>query len=34
MAMDGAEVERDACDRAGLLVGRLEAEALPDVVGQ
>eukprot|EP01044_Picomonas_judraskeda_P027812 COSAG03_NODE_8983_length_754_cov_1.490076_1_plen_110_part_10 len=30
MAMDAAEVERDAFDRAGLLVGRLEAEALPD----
>ena len=32
MAMDAAEVERDAYDRAGLLVGRLHAEALPDVV--
>ena len=31
MAMDAAEVERDAYDRAGLLVTRLEAEALPDV---
>eukprot|EP01046_Picozoa_sp_COSAG06_P045549 COSAG06_NODE_6314_length_2991_cov_11.420561_2_plen_396_part_00 len=30
MAMDAAEVERDAFDRAGLLLGRLEAEALPD----
>jgi hypothetical protein len=30
MAMDAAEMERDAYDRAGLLVGRLEAEALPD----
>jgi hypothetical protein len=30
MAMDAAEVERDAFDRAGLLVGRLEGEALPD----
>ena len=25
MAMDGAEVERDAYDRAGLLLGRLHA---------
>eukprot|EP01046_Picozoa_sp_COSAG06_P039594 COSAG06_NODE_4700_length_4026_cov_2.671505_5_plen_398_part_00 len=32
MTMDGAEVERDAYDRAGLLVARLDAEALPDVV--
>jgi hypothetical protein len=32
MAMDGAEVERDTYDCAGLLLGRLEAEALPDVV--
>ena len=32
MAMDAAEVERDAYDRAGLLLGRLHAEALPDVV--
>jgi hypothetical protein len=32
MAMDGAEVERDAYDRAGLLLARLHAEALPDVV--
>jgi|EP01046_Picozoa_sp_COSAG06_P039352 hypothetical protein len=31
MAMDGAEVERDAYDRAGLLLGRLHAEALPDI---
>ena len=30
MAMDAAEVERDAFDRAGLLLGRLHAEALPD----
>ena len=32
MAMDAAEVERDAFDRAGLLLARLHAEALPDVV--
>ena len=32
MAMDAAEVERDAFDRAGLLLARLEAEALPDAV--
>jgi hypothetical protein len=32
MAMDAAEVERDTYDRAGLLLARLEAEALPDVV--
>jgi hypothetical protein len=32
MAMDAAEVERDAYDRAGLLLGRLHAEALPDLV--
>eukprot|EP01046_Picozoa_sp_COSAG06_P050417 COSAG06_NODE_7981_length_2312_cov_5.610120_1_plen_199_part_00 len=31
MAMDAAEVEREAFGRAGLLLGRLEAEALPDV---
>ena len=31
MTMDAAEVERDAYDRAGLLVVRLDAEALPDV---
>jgi hypothetical protein len=31
MTMDAAEVERDAYDRAGLLLGRLHAEALPDV---
>jgi hypothetical protein len=30
MAMDAAEVERDAFDRAGVLLGRLFAEALPD----
>jgi hypothetical protein len=30
MTLDAAEVERDAYDRAGLLVGRLHAEALPD----
>jgi hypothetical protein len=30
--MDAEEVERDACDRVGLLLGRLHAEALPDVV--
>jgi hypothetical protein len=32
MTMDAAEVERDAFDRAGLLLARLEAEALPDAV--
>jgi hypothetical protein len=32
MAMDAAEVERDAFDRAGLLLARLHAEALPDVL--
>eukprot|EP01046_Picozoa_sp_COSAG06_P050418 COSAG06_NODE_7981_length_2312_cov_5.610120_2_plen_413_part_00 len=32
MAMDAVEVERDTYDRAGLLLARLEAEALPDVV--
>eukprot|EP01046_Picozoa_sp_COSAG06_P006347 COSAG06_NODE_297_length_18026_cov_50.901545_8_plen_226_part_00 len=32
MTMDAAEVERNTYDRAGLLVARLEAEALPDVV--
>eukprot|EP01046_Picozoa_sp_COSAG06_P049748 COSAG06_NODE_7723_length_2398_cov_5.069161_5_plen_105_part_01 len=32
MTMDAAEVERDAYDRAGLLLGKLHAEALPDVV--
>ena len=32
MAMDAAEVERDAYDRAGLLLARLHAEALPDVL--
>jgi hypothetical protein len=32
MAMDAAEVERDAYDRAGQLLARLSAEALPDVV--
>jgi hypothetical protein len=32
MAMDAAEVERDAFDRAGLLLAQLYAEALPDVV--
>ena len=32
MTMDAAGVERDAYDRAGLLLGRLEAEALPDVL--
>ena len=32
MSMDAAEVERGAYDRAGLLLARLEAEALPDVV--
>ena len=32
MTMDAAEVERSTYDRAGLLVARLEAEALPDVV--
>jgi hypothetical protein len=32
MAMDAAEVERDTYDRAGLLLARLHAEALPDVV--
>jgi hypothetical protein len=31
MTMDAAEVERDAYDRAGLLLGRLHAEALPDI---
>jgi hypothetical protein len=31
MAMDAAEVERDVHDRAGLLLARLHAEALPDV---
>jgi hypothetical protein len=31
MTMDGAEVERDTYDRAGLLLARLHAEALPDV---
>eukprot|EP01043_Picozoa_sp_COSAG02_P028963 COSAG02_NODE_1784_length_10941_cov_179.259823_1_plen_94_part_10 len=31
MAMDAAEVERDVYDRAGLLLARLHAEALPDV---
>jgi hypothetical protein len=30
MTMDAAEVERDAYDRAGLLLGRLHVEALPD----
>ena len=30
MAMDAAEVERDAYDRAGLLLARLHAEALPE----
>jgi hypothetical protein len=30
--MDAAEVERDAYDRAGLLLGRLFVEAVPDVV--
>eukprot|EP01046_Picozoa_sp_COSAG06_P006602 COSAG06_NODE_312_length_17767_cov_17.644895_5_plen_374_part_00 len=30
MAMDAAEVEREAFDRAGLLLGRLYAEGLPD----
>jgi hypothetical protein len=32
MAMDAAEVERDAYDRTGLLLARLHAEALPDGV--
>eukprot|EP01048_Picozoa_sp_COSAG05_P021007 COSAG05_NODE_3736_length_1871_cov_2.442438_1_plen_389_part_00 len=32
MAMGAAEVARDAYDRAGLLLARLYAEALPDVV--
>eukprot|EP01046_Picozoa_sp_COSAG06_P021076 COSAG06_NODE_1567_length_9085_cov_3.404073_10_plen_384_part_00 len=32
MTMDAAEVERDTYDRAGLLLGRMHAEALPDVV--
>jgi hypothetical protein len=32
MAMDAEEVERDAYDHAGLLLGRLHAEVLPDVV--
>jgi hypothetical protein len=31
MAMDAAEVERDAYDSAGLLLGRLHADALPNV---
>jgi hypothetical protein len=31
MTLAGAEVEREAYDRAGLLLGRLHAEALPDV---
>jgi hypothetical protein len=31
MAMDATEVERDEYDRAGLLLGRLEVDALPDV---
>eukprot|EP01046_Picozoa_sp_COSAG06_P053860 COSAG06_NODE_9419_length_1906_cov_4.458771_4_plen_55_part_01 len=30
--MDAAEVERDVYDRAGLLLGLLHGEALPDVV--
>jgi hypothetical protein len=30
MTMDAAEVERDAFDRAGLLLARLHSEALPD----
>ena len=30
--MDAAEVERDAYDRAGLLLGRMFVEAVPDVV--
>jgi hypothetical protein len=32
MSMDATEVERDAYDRAGLLLARLHAEALPDNV--
>ena len=32
MAMDAAEVARDTYDRAGLLLARLHAEALPDVL--
>ena len=32
MAMDAAEVKRDAYDRVGLLLGKLHVEALPDVV--
>jgi hypothetical protein len=32
MTMDAAGVERDAYDRAGLLLTQLHAEALPDVV--
>ena len=32
MSMDAAEVERGAYDRAGLLLGRLHEEALPDTV--
>jgi len=31
MCMDEAEVDRGVFDRAGLLLGRLEAEAMPDV---
>eukprot|EP01046_Picozoa_sp_COSAG06_P023741 COSAG06_NODE_1898_length_8112_cov_11.078747_7_plen_384_part_00 len=31
MTMDAAEMEHDAYDRAGILLGRLHAEALPDV---
>ena len=30
MSMDAAEVDRAAFDRAGLLLGRLHVEALPD----
>ena len=29
--MDAAEVDRATYDRAGLLLGRLHAEALPDI---
>ena len=31
MSMDEAKVDREACDRAGLLFGRLHVEALPEV---
>ena len=32
MSMDAAEVERGAYDRAGLLLGRLLVESLPDIL--